>query len=190
MMIHLYRLLMLLGLALGLALSACSSIDVNADYDMEMDFTPLHTYSWLSEGAGEESDEPAISPLVSNRVIAAVDAELQAGGYRLVDAQSDFLVGFRISVHHGVDVHQEPSYYGRYGRYGRHGGYGMAVGSTTHVYEYEEGTLEIDFLDGAGKALIWRGTGAARLRDNQTPEESTARINEVVAKVLAQFPPS
>lgn len=178
----------IVALAALFVLPACSSITVNADYDPDTDFSPLHTYAWLPDDP-QDSDPRTGNQFVSLRVTEAMERELGALGYELVEGQADFGVGFSISVRHGVDTYSEPVYYGHYGRYGGAGGYGMGYGTSTQVYEYTEGMLQIDFVDTEASALIWRGTGSARLRENQTPEDSTERINSVVAKVLEQFPP-
>lgn len=169
-------------------LAACSSISVNADYDPDTEFGNLRTYSWLPEDPAD-TDPRAGNQFVSTRVSEAIERELAALGYDQVDSGADFGVGFSISVRHGIDTYSEPVYYGHYGRYGGHGGYGMGYGASTQVYEYTEGMLQIDLVDTQASTLLWRGTGSARLRENQTPEESTERINAVVAKVLGQFPP-
>ena len=49
--------------------------------------------------------------------------------------------------------------------------------------------LQIDIVGRESNKLLWRGTAKAVLRSNQSPEESTSRINEAVAKVLGRFPP-
>ena len=47
----------------------------------------------------------------------------------------------------------------------------------------------LDVIDAKTGALLWRGSTEGRLRDLRTPEERTARVNEVVAAVIAKFPP-
>ncbi len=176
----------LAALAIGVLLTACSSIRVSADYDPAADFSALRTYSWLPEETAELADPRAGNQLVSERVTEAIERELGNLGFEKVDADGDIAVGFTISVRRGVDVVSEPVYFGRWGP---NCGGGLGFSESTRVYEYEEGSLLIDFVDAEANALIWRGTGSSRLRDNQTPEESTERINKTVAKVLAQFPP-
>jgi hypothetical protein len=62
--------------------------------------------------------------------------------------------------------------------------------TTTEVYEYEEGTLILDFIDGTSENLVWRGTGQKALDDTPAPpEEQERRLRSVVAQILAQFPP-
>ena len=57
------------------------------------------------------------------------------------------------------------------------------------VHQYEEGTLILDFVDADAKELIWRGTATKALDSNPTPEKIEKNIGNVVAKILAKFPP-
>ena len=47
----------------------------------------------------------------------------------------------------------------------------------------------IDFIDAGSGNLLWRGTGVRRLRTESGPEEITQEVNEIVEKILTQFPP-
>lgn len=58
------------------------------------------------------------------------------------------------------------------------------------IYEYEEGSLILDFVDPKTKNLIWRGSGKAQVDSAMTPESRDKLINEAVAKILKNFPPS
>jgi hypothetical protein len=72
-------------------------------------------------------------------------------------------------------------------------GYGWGwwgfAGTETYVDQYEQGTLILDVIDAGSNKLIWRGSAAARVVDDKTPEERTRRVNEAVEKILERFPP-
>ena len=74
-----------------------------------------------------------------------------------------------------------------YGTYGRRGGIGIGTG--TSVRQYDQGTLVIDFIDAATEQLVWRGTGSDRLYNQLTPEETTSKVNNLVKKIMEQYPP-
>lgn len=78
----------------------------------------------------------------------------------------------------------------RWGRYGR-GGWGVGATSfRTEVREWDEGTLLIDFIDAGTEELVYRTVGQAKLSEaRRTPQEAQAKANEVVLKMLADFPP-
>jgi Holliday junction resolvasome RuvABC endonuclease subunit len=48
----------------------------------------------------------------------------------------------------------------------------------------------IDVIDMNKKELVWRGTGTGVINPNATVEERTTNINNAVAQILAQFPPT
>ena len=60
-------------------------------------------------------------------------------------------------------------------------------GGQTTVTRTTEGTLFIDIIDANKKELIWQGEGNGYL--TKRTEDKEARINEFVAKILAQYPP-
>jgi hypothetical protein len=54
------------------------------------------------------------------------------------------------------------------------------------VTEYEEGTVIIDVLDGAGKQLLWRGVGKSEVPDD--PNDYAKALNRSVSAILRQYP--
>ncbi len=184
----------ILGLALVSSLGgfACSGLTVATDFDPNADFSKIRSYAWLDERSGVEGDRNDVSGLLDQRIRRAIDAELLGKGLaNLERASADVLVSYHLGVEKKLDVRTIHSGYGYGGGwhrgYGRYGGYG--AGSETYVSEYEEGTFLIDLIEPAKKQLIWRGSGQARVRRSSSPEDREERIREVVAKVLATYPP-
>jgi hypothetical protein len=115
------------------------------------------------------------------RIEQAVDAVLEARGYRKVEENPDFRVGWLGAIEEKVDVDTINSYRG----YSR-GPWGYPQ---TYVREYEEGTVIIDIVDGRSGQLVWRGTGQAELSQSSNPEKRQERLQKVVEKILSRFPP-
>ena len=63
-------------------------------------------------------------------------------------------------------------------------------GRNIDVSYYTQGSLIIDLVDNAKDELVWRGIGTAVVQDRGTPEERKKFIDEAVAKILSQYPPS
>jgi hypothetical protein len=170
----------------GFIAVGCTNIRVQSDYDPEAPFSGLETYAW-SPDTGTKSDDPRIdNSLMDDRIRAAVDRELAASGFEPAsDRAPDFLMTYHASLRTKLEsVTTAAGYRGSYG-YGAWGGYAQTLPA-----EYEEGTLILDVIDPEANRLIWRGTAQARAhRGDATPEERSERINAVVAKILAQFPP-
>ena len=74
------------------------------------------------------------------------------------------------------------------GPHGSHGGIG--VGTGRDLYTRQEGMLHIDVIDPQNGTILWRGKGTHPVEERWKPETKTEKINELVGKVLAQFPPS
>ena len=58
------------------------------------------------------------------------------------------------------------------------------------MYEYEEGTLTLTIINTAGDNLIWQGMATGIIEPNRSTEAKEKRTQEVVAKLLANFPPT
>jgi hypothetical protein len=164
-------------LVTAILLVRCSTISVMQDYDPEYDFSKLKTFGFLPipEDAG-------IDQLNANRFGDAIKNEMTAKGYT-VSENADFGVALLFGKQTKTNITSYGYGYGPY--WGRYGG-------TTNidVSQYDEGTLVIDVIDMNKKELVWRGTGTGALNPNATVEERTANINNAVAQILAQFPPT
>lgn len=169
--------------AFVLVLMNCSSTSYKSDYDPSKDFSKYKTYAWFTENI--EGDALAADPLTKKRIMGAVDKVIQARGGQLVESDPDVMVVVHAGVKERMNVTQTGGgYYG--GWYGPGwGGYG----GTTHVSYYDEGTLVIDFVDYAEKELVWRGMATGTIDENPNMEKQQAKIDQVVEKILAQYPP-
>lgn len=155
-----------------LFLAACSPISVKTDYDHEVDFGNYQTFKWM---AGPKSGKRTIAKnsLVDKRIRRAVENELQAKGYRMIDSgKADALLAYHVSVKNKVDVN---SYGYRYWR------------RRVHVHRYKEGSLILDVVDPRMKQLVWRGGASGIAGDIR--QASQEEVNEAVQKVLKKFPP-
>lgn len=170
----------LFGALLALSAAACSSVRYNNDFDPSINFSNFSTYAWLE--AEDPSDaNRGVDEFTQRRIIAAVDNELAAKGYKkATSGQPDILINFYVTTEKKMDV---DTYYTGWGYYGWYGG------AQTTVRQWTEGTLVIDFIDTAEKDLAWRGWAQGELQHSLSPEERTRRVNQVVAGILKQYPP-
>jgi len=169
----------LLVLSLCLLLPGCSLTTVNYDYDTDFDFSNLKHYSWLDTPA----DFPA-SEITVQRIKNTVDQQLDIKGFKQVSESSDFLIslqGFRDIVRQGVE--RGTAYRGYNQKYNR--GYDRRY----EVYEYEEGTLVLTIINAVSNALIWQGNVTGAIEPNRSVQSKEKRTQEVVAKLLENFPP-
>jgi len=169
----------------------CSSISTTTDYDPTVDFSKYKTYMWFA-GEMPADDELSKYPLVKKRIANSVEKALEAKGYTKGTEDSfDFVV----IIHAGTKERVQMNTYNYggygYGRYGRGwgGGYGGGM-STTDVNYYDEATVIVDIADADKKELAWRGTATGILGSGKkTQEEAQEDADEVVNKIMADFPP-
>jgi len=173
--------------ALALVVCACSGIQVNTDYNPEVDFSRYQTFAW-AERAGSGDDALIDNELVDRRFRRAVESELASRGLeRMRSGQPDLVVGYQLVLDNRVSYQTVNTYYGSgWGYRGVYRG-GMATSQTT-AREYTVGTLIIDFYDARERELVWRGSGEGKVNQARNPEESQERINQVVTRILRDFP--
>jgi hypothetical protein len=169
------------GLVLILSLTAgCASIyGVKHDYDQQVDFTKLSTYDWLVQSPND------VHSLNSQRVQKAVNARLQEKGLVLTSDNPDFLISHQLVSKDKVQINDWG--YGYWPGWGHWGGYWGTSRITT--YEYEEGSLVLNFVDPLSKRTIWQGIAKARIDHIKTPAQREALINGAVNEIMKNFPP-
>jgi hypothetical protein len=171
-----------------LFLASCATLQVAVDYNPDFDFGSIGTYAWLPHESLPGADFRINNALINDRVVAAVDARLDAKGYRKIDAGTpDVYVTWLGAIDRRIRVDTINNYYGPYW----YGSRGCCRGGPwrTLVSEYEEGTLIIDLLNAVDRKLVWRGTGKDYIRMMRSPEETTRNIHAAVDGILADFPP-
>lgn len=167
---------------------SCATLQVAVDYNPDFDFGSIGTYAWLPHESPPGTDLRINNALINDRVVAAVDARLEAKGYRKTDAGTpDVYVTWLGAIDRRIRMDTINNYYGPYW----YGSRGCCWGGPrrTLVSEYEEGTLIVDVLNAVDRKLVWRGTGSDYIRTMKTPEETTRNINAAIAGILADFPP-
>ena len=175
-------------ICIGLTIS-CSSIipvkydiyGVKYDYDKQTDFAQLKTFDWMPVPDGENMDD-----FLMVLIKEAVNAELRIKGLKLTSESPDFLIAHHTATKDMVEVIEWGYDYGPYGRYWG-GDWGPRNVST---YDYEEGSLILDFVDAKSKKLIWRGTAKAEVQNVDSSEYREQLINKTVKKILEKYPPS
>jgi hypothetical protein len=133
--------------------------DVLYDYNVNYDFNKLRTYAWQPVPEALKADK-----FVVERIISAVDAQLQAKGYRNVVSAPDFQIAL-----FGIALEKLDSW---------------------NYVVYEEGRLKLSFYEKQSGELIWWGETRARLKPDSLPEEKDQRVKDAVGRILEKFPPS
>ncbi|OYY75252.1 MAG: hypothetical protein B7Y40_02240 [Gammaproteobacteria bacterium 28-57-27] len=188
---HMLKLIFLI--ILSLAASGCATgPDVWVDYNPSTPFGQYKTFSF-AHPLGTDSD--GYQSILSQRLVAATQRELEARGMRRVDGMAQLRVDFRVMW---VERSQVTPYFtpmigygfGR-GYYGRGSGfYGSGFYGAWPLYPtqgvvstYVEGTLRIDITDEARRQRVWVGL----ISDFATDIGSDLAPSGVEAAVAAAF---
>jgi len=124
------------------------------DWDRTANFANFHTYSW------EQSPHPA-KGFWNDRIIDAVNKELQAKGLTKVDSNPDMWVVYSNSIKDQKQV----------------------VGTGYNMV----GTLVVELADAKNKQLLWRGSATDTISDNSN--KNINNLNKAVSKLFQNFPP-
>lgn len=167
----------------------CSSVQVSQDFLNDARFLDLKTYRWKSEKQKPTGDKRLDNPFLVKRIRSAVENSLSAKGYtKLTEGKPDFYVSYGYSLRSKIESRDTGASFGfGFGSVGRYGGVGINTGQ--EVRQYDQATLIIDFINTGSDDLMWRGTGTSRASEHSTPEKATKAVNEMVTKILDQFPP-
>jgi Domain of unknown function (DUF4136) len=170
--------------ALLLAPAVVLAQKTSYDYDKSANFATYKTYA-LKDGT------KVGQPLIDDRIVAAIEAQLAAKGLKKVDANPDVFVVYHTAFDKQKDISTFSSGYGGgYGGYGwRYGGAWAGGTSTTQVRDILIGTLVIDLADAAKGQMVWRGMGVKEVDTQAKPEKRDKSINNAVTKIFKNYPP-
>jgi hypothetical protein len=180
-----HKRIVIAAMAILLAPALALAQKVSYDYNKAATFTAYKTY-------GHKDGTKVGQPLIDDRIVAAIDAELAAKGLTKAEANPDVFVVYHVAFDKQKDISTFSSGYGGgYGPYGwGWGGGGWAGGtSTTTVRDILIGTLVIDLADAKKGELAWRGIGVKEVNTQANPEKRDKSINNAVKKIFKNYPP-
>lgn len=145
-------------------LSACSSADVNSDYDHSFDFTQLTTYKILKELP--QNSEEGNSSLADEKIKNAIELEMTKKGIGKNEKLADYGITWNTKLN---DVDKNDAL--------KNWKSSFSAG--------EKGMMIIDAVDIKTNKIIWRGWS----KNAFTGDDFDEVINDVVADILSLFPP-
>lgn len=174
----------------SLLIAGCASKPtIETDYDYTVDFSQYKTYAFFNPMGIEN---PNYSSIYGAIFRDAISREMESRGYRQSD-NPDLLINVsgrlqdKTKVTTTSDPYMAGGYYGyRRGAYGAWGGYGY--GTTTHVSNYTEGTVNVDIVDRAQKRMVWEGVAVGRVNEKRTSDETRANIYAGIKEMFAGYP--
>jgi len=183
-----FKFSMLVGAAVILA-SCASKPTIESDYDHSIDFSQYKTYGFFNPMGIEN---PSYSSIYGSIFRDAISKEMESRGYTQSD-NPDLMINVsgrlqdKTKVTTTSDPYMHGGYYGyRRGAYGAWGGYGY--GTSTHVSNYTEGTVNVDMVDRALKRMVWEGVAVGRVNEKKTNEETRTNIHNGIQEMFAGYP--
>lgn len=171
-----------------LLLAGCASGPrITAEADPNADFSRYRSFGFYAPLAMEKD---GYATPTSDSIKAAVRRQMEARGHVYQPQNPDLWVNLNAYVKERTDVYTTPTVdYNYYYRYRGRGGYVVAPTwhDETTVYQYSEGTLNVDVIDAARNTLVWEGIAVGRLSEMK-PEQRNAKIDSAVAEMFAQYP--
>ena len=168
-----------LFIALILSLFSCSTIRVNYDYDPDTDFSGYRTYNYFVDM------NTGLNNLDTNRLIDAIDSVMQQKGIKLSE-EPEFLINIQSQSFYNPETSSVGVGVGGTG--GNVGG-GVSVGIPIGSRSLER-ELVFDFVDVEKNQLFWQCVSSSSYNENASPEAKERKINEIVNKVFAKYPPA
>ena len=182
------RLVLVAG-AVALLTSCASGPKIQSDYDPAVDFSQYKTYGFFNPMGIEN---PNYSSIYGAIFRDAISNEMESRGYVMSD-NPDLLINVsgrlqdKTKVTTTSDPYMHGGYYGyRRGYYGTWGGYGY--GTSTHVSQYTEGTVNVDMVDRAQKRMVWEGVAVGRVNEKKSSDERRTAIHEGIKEMFAGYP--
>ena len=177
-------------MAVAVLLASCASKPtIETDYDPTVDFGQYKTFNFFSPMGIEN---PSYSSIYGSIFRDAIGKEMESRGYTLSD-NPDLMINVsgrlqdKTKVTTTSDPYMGGGYYGyRRGAYGPWGGYGY--GTTTHVSNYTEGTINVDMVDRAMKRMVWEGVAMGRVDEDKTNDERRQSIYAGITEMFAAYP--
>jgi len=172
-------------------ITACgSTTKIHSDYDHSLDFSQYKTFGYYSPMGIEN---PNYSSLLGQMFRDAIDAQMLPRGY-VKSNNPDILINVSARLEDKTQVRttSDPMMYGggyygyRGGMYDPWGGYGY--GTSTHVSQYTEGTVNVDMVDVKQKRMIWEGVAIGRVNEKEKNDELRNDIHTGVAEMFEGYP--
>jgi hypothetical protein len=168
----------LLVLCLIIIIASCAPIYVNYDYEKGTNFNDYKTYNYYTDL------ETGLSELDTKRLLDVLDNQMQAKGFSISESP-DFFINVVSSEYEannrntvGVGV----------GGGGRNVGGGISIGLPIGQPKINR-EIVFEFIDEDGIGLFWQAVSESGFNPNASPEKREAKLQNIVAKVLAGYPP-
>ena len=169
MTVKISRMMMSVCFLLALAGNALAQ-KVSVDADQGTDYTKYKTFAFAP-------GRPAGNPMVHQRIIAGIEAQLVSKGMRKVEFNPDLVVVYHVATDTQVSINTMGG--------GPFGGWRFGTG-TAYVDKVPVGQLVVDIGDRNARRFVWRGTASGTISSKQEKNEKV--LNTALTKMFQNFP--
>ena len=159
-------------LCLSILVSGCTAIKVDSNYDAGFDFSNLNSYSWL-----EMPVDFPVDNLSSRNIKTAIDQQMKNKGFSLTTGAEDFIISLQ-------------GYKNTVRRAPQSTGPSQVSGQLLESEQFQDGMFTVTIIDAKSYRLIWEGHAKGLVAPYLSTEDRIKKVNETVAKLLADFPPA
>lgn len=168
-----------------LLLFGCASTPSTVDYDTDVNFSQFSLYQLADTTADTSGPSDQIT---SDRIKEAINAQLSLKSLSLVDKDGDLQVNYFTTLEQREKKSSFSIGIGGSNRSGNSAtgvGLGTTIPLDSNFNTYIQITIDMHHQGN----LVWRGFDGFEAEQDISPEDKQKGINEVVAKVLANYPP-
>jgi hypothetical protein len=177
----------LMLLLLPLLLACASGTKIHTDYDDTVNFGNYRTFNFFSPMGIENPNYSTIFGAIFRETISR---EMVARGFRQSD-DPDLLINVSARLEDKTRVTSQSNPFPPYYDYRADfydPWYDYSYGTTTHVSQYTEGTINVDVVDARAKKMVFEGVAIGRVNEKETNEELRQAISDGVATIFQGFP--
>jgi hypothetical protein len=175
--------IMLISLfVIGISFSRAQNITVQADKQLNTDFSKYKTFYWASQ-VDSKLDEGFYflnDLILKTNVRTAIQSEMEGLGYKLQSTSPNLVVNFR--------VFDKPVTLKGYESYGVSywSGVEMRDAADAKMYEVKAGTLLVTFVDVKTGQIVWQGFASGLINNNEFIKDE-AKIKEAVNLIFDKY---
>jgi hypothetical protein len=166
-------------------LAACETPgpEIDAQTRPDADFSRYRTFAFVQPLS---TDRKEYTSILSEHLMRATRAALEARGYRYAPESPDLQVDFEAEVRTHTEWLAMPrGYYGRW-----HGGYGWYdpwMAYDTMPVQHQEGRLAIELIDARQKAVVWEGSARGRVTSDMR-RDLERNVEILVSDIFSAYP--
>jgi hypothetical protein len=173
-------------------LAGCQKIETSVWQSEPGRLQEAGTYSWAPEGLETGGDTRIKKDVLTPRIVAAVEAELNKKGYLKAPDNADLLLQPSVQIVDKAEqiVSQSDAQASDVGTLQRKGSFDWewVTPEEVSVDVYEEGTLLLSVTDASSGQTLWQGSASLRVDQSASPGEKVQMVNKVVRVLLKPFP--